>query len=93
MEKSDNVPVQHLADRLDRVEREVEHHRGLINSLVTKTAVTETVVESINRALEDIRTQIGKTNSTINRVAWLIISALVLAVVGFIVNGGIAGAS
>lgn len=81
---------QYLVERLDRVEREVEHHRSVIAALVTKGEVTDTLLSGIKDTLKEIKDQITKTQSTISRVGWIFLSGFALAVVAFVVKGGLA---
>jgi len=80
---------RYIVERLERVEREVESHRGIISGLVTKTAVFDEVVNNINRSLSDIQVKISSTNSTISRVGWILISGVLVAAVTFVVKGGL----
>lgn len=81
---------QYIVERLDRVEREIEHHRTVIAALVTKGEVTDTLLSGIKDTLKEIKDQITKTQSTISRVGWLFLAPVAGAIVLFIAKGGLA---
>jgi hypothetical protein len=82
--------ARYLVERLERVEREVETHRGILAGLVTKTAVFDEVVGHINTTLINIQASISKTSSDLTWATRLVIGAVILGVIGFIVKGGLA---
>ncbi|RWB08767.1 MAG: hypothetical protein EOQ39_18860 [Mesorhizobium sp.] len=90
------IPDQHdqyLVERINRVERELEAQKAIITGLVTKSAVTDTLLEGIRDALKDIKEQITQTRSSISRVGFIFLAAFVTSFVGalvlFIVKGGL----
>lgn len=87
------IPDQHdqyLVERINRVERELENQKTIVTGLVTKSAVTDTLLEGIRDALKDIKDQITQARSTVSRIGWIFLTAFVGSIVLFIVNGGLA---
>lgn len=80
---------RYLVERVERMEREIETHRGILAGLVTKTAVFDEVVGHINSTLTNIQKSISKTNSDLQWATRLVLGALILGVVGFVVKGGL----
>jgi hypothetical protein len=79
---TDDVWRESLHKRLDRVESEVVIVKNKVISIETQSAVDE-----VHR--KNVEHRLGNIEGVLTKLTWLIISGLIVALMAFIVGGGL----
>jgi len=80
---TDDIWKERLLDRIEKVERELLLIKTTIAHLETKNAVDEVHRNNVEHRLSNIE-------GVLTKLTWLIISGLIVALLAFIVGGGLA---
>jgi len=79
---TDDYWKEKVLSRMDKVEQEVLAVKGVVNHLETRNAVDEVHRNNVERRLSGIE-------GVLTKLTWLIVSGLVVALMAFIVGGGL----
>lgn len=78
-----------LRRRLDRVDEEISELKNSQKIIVSKIATMETndAIAKVHR--DNVEKRLSGIETSLQKVVWLIISAIVLGAMGFIIGGGL----
>lgn len=82
-----------MEDKINRLEVRIELIEAKIVSHDEKLVDQQTNIAVIGQRLKSIETDVHEMKSGVTWLNRLIIGALILAVLGFVLNGGLAGIS
>lgn len=74
----------HIAAKVEQAHTKIDDLTGRVTVLEKDGAVRD-------ERMDGIRTSLTKIESSISKVAWLIITAIVAAVMTFVLKGGLSG--
>lgn len=85
--------IHALEEARDRMTSEISRLRDIIGVHEGRLVVSETMQPVILQTLAEIKAEILKSNAIWGRLAWVIVSAVILAVLAFVFKGGLVIAS